>query len=418
VTEHVAEHATEHVTEHAQPARAPDDAREASPHAPRARAVALDHDRFLALRRFEDLDGLRALAVLGVIWHHTAGGAFPGSALSWAGSQGVTLFFAISGFLITSLLLRERDRRGRIDLRAFVVRRTLRIFPVFYLALALYVALVWLLERNTPDGREFFGNVFYFATYTSNWFVEQGERTIFYFAWSLATEEQFYLIWPPLLMLLGTNWYPHAASGGRERSGLVHPGNGPAANRRALVFLSIAVTGIVAHQIALGMAGDGAGTVKWLQRVPLALVLAAGFAVALHDKAVHARIAPWFAHPWSPVAAVLLLAYALIVPGVPEVVTQIACAWLVAALCAAGRHPFAALLRLRGLVYVGTISYGMYLVHMLASGVVKRALKFAGTESYGIANFVGTGVATIVIAGLCFKYFETPILGLKRRFER
>jgi peptidoglycan/LPS O-acetylase OafA/YrhL len=378
-------------------------------------AAALDHARFLALHRFDDLDGLRALAVLGVIWHHTAGGAFPGSALSWAGSQGVTLFFAISGFLITSLLLRERDRRGRIDLRAFVVRRTLRIFPVFYLALALYVALVWLLERNTPDGREFFGNVLYFATYTSNWFVQQGERTIFYFAWSLATEEQFYLVWPPLLMLLGTNWYSHARF---ASSGPVHLGNGPAANRRALVFLSIAVAGIVAHQIALGMAGDGSATVNWLQRVPLALVLAAGFAVALHDKAVHARIAPWFAHPWSPVAAVLLLAYALIVPGVPEVVTQIACAWLVAALCAAGRHPFAALLRLRGLVYVGTISYGMYLLHMLASGVVKRALKFAGMESYGIANFVGTGVATIVIAGLCFKYFETPILELKRRFER
>jgi peptidoglycan/LPS O-acetylase OafA/YrhL len=364
-------------------------------HAPAAatHAAALDHERFIALRRFEDLDGLRALAVLAVIWHHTAGAAFAGSPLSWAGSQGVTLFFAISGFLITSLLLRERDRRGRIDLHAFVVRRTLRIFPVFYLALLLYIALVWLLERDTADGREFFRNVLYFATYTSNWFVEQGERTIFYFAWSLATEEQFYLLWPPLLMLLGTN-------------------------RRALVFLSIAVAGIVAHQIALGIAGDGPGTVKWLQRVPLALVLAVALAVALHDKAWHARIAPWLAHPWSPVGAALLLAYALFVPGVPEVVTQIACAWLVASVCAAGRHPFAALLRTRALVDVGTISYGMYLLHMLASAVVKRGLKVAGLDTFGIANFVGTAIVTIAIAAVCFKYFETPILEFKRRFER
>ncbi len=390
----------------------------ASP-ASRARAAVDSHERFIALRRFDDLDGLRAIAVFGVIWHHTAGAAYPGTFLSWAGRHGVTLFFAISGFLITSLLLRERDRHGRIDLRAFFVRRTLRIFPVFYLALAMYVVLVWLLERHSPDGQEFFDNLPYFATYTSNWFVQQsGERTIFYFAWSLATEEQFYLLWPPLLVLLGMNWRPLARVARNAPREPVQAGDGPAANRRAFVFLAMMVVGIVAHQIVLMLINDGLSSVEWLQRLPMALVLAACLAVALHDKAIHARIAPCLAHAWSPVAATLVLAYALVVPTVPEVVTQSVCAWLVASTCVAARHPLASLLRLRGLVDVGTISYGMYLLHMLSSGVVKRGLKLAGLDTAGIANFVGTLIATLIVAGLCFRFFEAPILAFKQRFER
>ncbi len=360
---------------------------------PAALPVADDHARFIALRRFDDLDGLRAIAVLGVIWHHTAGSAFPNSALSWAGSQGVTLFFAISGFLITSLLLRERDRHGRIDLPAFYMRRTLRIFPIYYVALALYVVLVWVFERDSTYGRDFFGNLGSFATYTSNWFVELRERTIFYFAWSLAAEEQFYLVWPPLLVLLGTN-------------------------RRALVFLLAAVAAIIALHIALARADDGASIIKWSQRVPLALVLASTLAVALHGRATNALISPWFAHPLSSVAAALVLAWAFIVPGWPDLVVHIACAWLVVSIGAARSHPFAAVLRLRALAYLGTISYGMYLLHMLCAAVVKMALKTVGIASVGVFAFVGTTIVTIIVAGLSFKYFESPILALKRRYER
>uniref|UniRef100_UPI0025BF7B9B acyltransferase family protein n=1 Tax=Hydrogenophaga sp. TaxID=1904254 RepID=UPI0025BF7B9B len=141
-----------------------------------------EHERFLALRRFDSLDGLRALAVIAVVWQHTAGKAFSGTPLATIGGEGVTLFFAISGFLITTLLLRERDRRGTIDLRAFYVRRTLRIFPIYYLTLLTYVVLVWTFERDSEAGQEFFSNLPYFFTYTSNWFVELKERTIFYFA--------------------------------------------------------------------------------------------------------------------------------------------------------------------------------------------------------------------------------------------
>jgi peptidoglycan/LPS O-acetylase OafA/YrhL len=166
------------------------------------------HDEFLNTRTFHDLDGLRAISVIAVVWHHTAALAFPDVHVLQQGLYGVDFFFAISGFLITTLLLREHRRTGRISYRRFLGRRALRIFPLFYVVLATYVLLTIATRRGTPEATEFFHNLPAFATYTSNWFVdlEHGTSVTFYFAWSLATEEQFYLLWPPLLILLLARW--------------------------------------------------------------------------------------------------------------------------------------------------------------------------------------------------------------------
>lgn len=135
------------------------------------------HIEFRNRRIFGSLDGLRALSVVAVIWHHTTGPHV--SALLASGPHGVTLFFAISGFLIVTLLLRERDRAGRIDLKAFYIRRSLRIFPLYYAVIAVYTLLVCVVERNNPVGREFFNNLPFFLIYTSNWFVLLEGRVIF-----------------------------------------------------------------------------------------------------------------------------------------------------------------------------------------------------------------------------------------------
>ena len=86
--------------------------------------------------------------------------------------MGVELFFVISGFLITTLLLRERTANGRVSLKNFYARRTLRIFPLYCAALALYVIMVYVHERHSEAGQQFFHNLRYFATYTSNMFVD------------------------------------------------------------------------------------------------------------------------------------------------------------------------------------------------------------------------------------------------------
>ena len=160
------------------------------------------YEAFTATAWFSGLDGLRAFSVVAVLWYHLAGEH--DLALLNHGNQGVQLFFAISGFLVTTLLLRERRRTGTISLRSFYLRRTLRIFPLYYAVLATYALLVFATLRGTPKGAEFWQHLPAFATYTSNWFVSAdagtGHGVTFYFAWSLATEEQFYLVWPPLLL--------------------------------------------------------------------------------------------------------------------------------------------------------------------------------------------------------------------------
>src|ERR1019366_3641918 len=154
------------------------------------------HDHYLRLARFGSLDGLRCLAVLPVVWHHAT--PRPPSGLLGRGPLGVDLFFAISGFLITTLLLRERRDHGAVSAGRFYARRALRIFPAYYLVLGLTALRPWLWIPDSPTRDHFLHNLPYWATYTSNWFIDfgVGYPVVFAFGWSLATEEQFYAVWP------------------------------------------------------------------------------------------------------------------------------------------------------------------------------------------------------------------------------
>jgi peptidoglycan/LPS O-acetylase OafA/YrhL len=347
------------------------------------------HERFLASRRFAALDGLRAISVLAVVWHHTAGMQYSG--FMGRGALGVHMFFAISGFLITTLLLRERSRFGSISLRRFYARRTLRIFPIYYLVLLTYVVLVAVTRPGAPESRSFWQHLPSFATYTSNWFVELSTETnvTFYFAWSLATEEQFYLFWPPLLVLLltwrgGPLWQPLTA----------------------LALLSVA-TVLIHHQVdsqALGWRIAGS--------LALPILLGAAAGLLLHSRRGFDLLAPVLTRrSAAPVVAVVLIA--LIVGEATIELVELAMVILVAACCVredTWMHP---VLTLRPLVFVGTISYGVYLMHMLAANLARQVVP----QEYGVIVFVPTVVLVLVAAHLSFRYFEGPILAYKRRYE-
>jgi peptidoglycan/LPS O-acetylase OafA/YrhL len=160
------------------------------------------------------LDGMRALAVIAVMLYH-ANHAWLGG-----GFLGVEVFFVISGYLITLLLIGEHERTGRVSLQKFWMRRARRLLPAVFTmmsALAVYMALF----KRQPQGRtrgDFLGGIFYI----SNWyqiFVGQGYTSGEAFVplrhlWSLAVEEQFYLIWPLVmvgLLALGRNRLPRIA---------------------------------------------------------------------------------------------------------------------------------------------------------------------------------------------------------------
>jgi peptidoglycan/LPS O-acetylase OafA/YrhL len=150
------------------------------------------------------LDGLRALAVIGVLLYHAGVHWMPGGLL------GVDLFFVISGFLITSLLIAEVQRSGGIALVAFYGRRARRLLPALAAVLAFTVGIMALFHPG--DLVRFKGDLFASVGYVTNWwfivhhqsyFVASGRPSPFQQLWSLAVEEQFYILWPLGFLALG-----------------------------------------------------------------------------------------------------------------------------------------------------------------------------------------------------------------------
>jgi peptidoglycan/LPS O-acetylase OafA/YrhL len=171
---------------------------------------------YVQRQRLSGLDGLRALAVLAVLLFHADSHLLPG------GFLGVDLFFVISGYLITRMLLTELGETGKIDLARFYLRRVFRLLPAV-LALIVVVslgsALVWRDELATLPGGALSS-----LGYVANWwlidaqqsyFVSSGRPPMLQHLWSLAIEEQFYLLWPVLLLLLlgGPRWLKPARFG-------------------------------------------------------------------------------------------------------------------------------------------------------------------------------------------------------------
>jgi peptidoglycan/LPS O-acetylase OafA/YrhL len=352
--------------------------------------VRANFDRFMAMRRFDALDGLRAVSVILVVWSHTSGNPGPSFAhnLGWLG---VVFFFAISGFLITSLLLRERNAVGGISLRKFYARRALRIFPLYYVTLLAYIVLVAATRRHSPKGIQFFHHLPAFVTYTYNWFQEtHAQAQTFDFAWSLAAEEQFYLLWPPLLVATLT-------IGGWKRTW------------PPLVALAV----LIAISQGIGLVGDSS-VMPW--RIPasmqLAILLGAAAALVTSTQLGFTVVSAVIGRVWSAPVAALLLVIAITANAAPQI-TEILMVVVVIATCIVEWTPLHPILRWRPLAFVGVISYGVYLLHNLCVDMVRIAIG----EYEGVRVFAVTLVAVVVLAYLSFRFFETPLLKLKRRYE-
>jgi len=166
------------------------------------------------------LDGLRAYSILTVILGH----AIPGAIFLQTNSflfrcrwfllycisnaeLGVRIFFVLSGFLICALLLEEEDATGRISIRGFYERRIARIFPAFYLYVATVAVLVVIHVASVPLSTFAAASTF---TYNLDWLWRHGgpadHSTLFSHFWTLSIEEQFYLLWPSILVFLGRRW--------------------------------------------------------------------------------------------------------------------------------------------------------------------------------------------------------------------
>ena len=351
--------------------------------------------RFLKQRFFGSLDGLRAISILGVIWHHSAAPFFADTVpLVHEGNRGVNLFFVISAFLISTLLIRAKDR-GTLNVPRFWIRRALRILPLYYAMLVLYIVLAAAVEHDPAVRAGFFAHLPYFASFTSNWFVNlDSTRVMFFFAWSLAAEEQFYVCWP---------WVERSLRGFRP----------------AFVALAaLLVTQAAGYCYQAG--GREILGLRILSSVPAAILVGVVLAHALHTR-IGFRITCFaFGRRGSAVAAAALTLGALWAEPhlgmLGEVVVATALTMLVAACVIREDNDLAVFLRLRPVAWVGTVSYGVYLMNTLCIGAVRAALARGLHHEAPMALFVFASILTIIVASVSYLTYEKFFLRMKERW--
>lgn len=340
---------------------------------------------YLKKNIFGSLDGLRALAILAVLWHHTPS-AIPGWPITTRGFLGVDLFFIISGFLIATLLLRELRRHGRISLRNFYIRRFLRIFPAYYLMLSIVGATALLAPGNSANAVGH--DLFFAAFYLSNLVPMNSMLAI---TWSLSAEEQFYLVAPLVIRSARRALLPLLLAAYVLVS---LPPFGIFASIALPGFFRETTYGPILLGVILARLLDNERGFSWLDRAvgwrgaPL-LALAILFALLNYPNA---DISGWhrlFIH-WAMVA---LIASCVIREGN-------ALRWF---------------LTLNPIQRIGRVSYGIYLYHLIVLHFVSKAI-VAANIVWGHAAFIGTVMATWAAAELSYRYYESPFLAMKTRF--
>jgi peptidoglycan/LPS O-acetylase OafA/YrhL len=328
--------------------------------------------------RDKALDGLRAFAVGLVIIRHLFDRKFPGAFI------GVDLFFALSGYLITSILVSEFEARGDISFRHFYIRRCARLMPALALLLVAAIVVVELMPHHPFRFRE----VVFAGTYTMNWAraLNLGDSGILGHTWSLACEEQFYLLWPPILLLTlkhRPNWAGGVAVALACASTMWGAGlavTGVPYARTYNGFDSRAVELLIGCAAAfLPLQGRLAAALARFWFLPvIALVV---FALRGHES--------WKGLPYGGYAALGMLS-----------------AWLIIAIRRRAAPIF--VLQQPVIVYIGSISYGIYLWHYLILGVIS-SLGFSHT-----AQVVAVIVTSPIIAGISYSFVEAPILRATR----
>ena len=352
------------------------------------------------------LDGLRAIAIVGVLLFHADVHAAAG------GFLGVDLFFVISGFLITSLLLSEARREGHLALGRFYLRRARRLLPALLVMLVVAVAVMAILFRG--DLRQARGDVAAAFAYVSNWwyvvhhrsyFVAVGRPSPFQHLWSLAVEEQFYLIWPLVLIALlairaRMRWIAAVAGAGALASAwwmraLAVKGNVPFDTDSSRVYFgtdthaSALLLGAAAAAITAGLANHVRRRDRPMPtfvRVGLDLVGLAGLAALC-----------WSMHAFDFYTPGLYRGGFLAFAAIAVVVVAIASApgsWL-------GRALDVAPMR-----WIGTRSYGLYLWHWPVFVYTRPGLDWPLT---GTAALVVRLAITVVLTELSYRLVEVPM---------
>lgn len=345
----------------------------------------------VAAAYFAEIDGLRTVAISLVMLEHFGGLlATPFS----AGYYGVDLFFVISGFLITAILLRTQGPFGR-GLYNFLGRRSLRIFPLYYAALT----LLWFADfKNTREGLP------WLATYTWNYYAARNmEGNWLFYLWSLSVEEQFYLVWPFAVLTLRDRQ--------RMLSALIAVmvlfGYAQLMFNIAPQIAEFNYTGLPSRMSSLGMGAIGA-------------------VLYINNLVPRSLLRSWVIE----VATFVALAYALICKwNVLQFPLMGFCSLIIVLKCAYGEFGFTLPQRLLAkppIVRLGRVSYCIYICHWplgLAFNEylfdpIWASIEFSGPFeklrwNAWIFKFPMVYALSVVVALISWRFFENPILKLK-----
>lgn len=368
------------------------------------------------------LDGLRAVAVLVVMVAHGSVRMLDTESRYGGGGLGVQIFFVLSGFLITTLLLAEHQQHGKISLKDFYIRRALRIWPLYYAVLGLYALLLPAIDSTYFSGvyvsadqagyDQYRTSLWPFALFLQNYLVDiEHVRVGLGIFWSLAVEEQFYIFWPLTLIALT-----------RLRWRFAIP-----AFLTATLAVSLIVRALTIHDVL-----PSPTNVEWMTHTGLA-GLACGALLAwqrwssgsdLLLPRTHGAFGNTLA--WTVLGVVALSKW----PGAADLGAGVRLPYLeyyeplligIAVAAIIDRlvtvDPSGVILRSRPLVYLGRVSYGMYLLHPLVLGGIAYLLASTPQHPAGWPGMLVFIAATTALAGMSFRYFERPILRRKRRFQ-
>lgn len=335
----------------------------------------IDYDTFRNTKYFPALDGLRALCVLLVMFNHVHIVSVP----SWIyGSLGVDVFFVLSGFLITMLLLREKERTGSVSLKGFYTRRVLRIVPVYLCTVLLYYAAVHA-THDAVKTAQFNAALPWLLSFMQE-YRPVSAGNILGHAWTLGIEEKFYVFWPLLLLAL----YPF--------------------RRRALLLLAAIFVAVLFLPGNYARSYDG-------------LLIGAVFGIG---SCTAGRWSRWKALAKIPDSALCLLVLgAYILHGYSNAYVLVfsgAVAILVSSLVL--RNGFVrTFLEARVLVFIGKRSYAMYLIHVLVLNVVENVLpKFVKPSWFLVVG--AAYVLTIVAASVMHVTIERPCIAYGRKMSK
>jgi peptidoglycan/LPS O-acetylase OafA/YrhL len=343
--------------------------------------------------RDRQLDGLRAFAVTFVLYNH-----FFADETTYWGHIGVRLFFVLSGFLITRLLLQARSEAAfqpAAALKAFYIRRALRIFPAYFATLG----VVWLAGME-PSRRVLAWHALYLSNF---WYALSGDWTPWQLGhtWSLSIEEQFYVVWP-LVVLLAPRRHLAKICVGVIAFSLAYRFYWPITWPGSIVRDLLPPASMDALAIGALLAVLRSGGADWPRLVQLSWLplLAASLALIWFGPDPTTQFEDWAR--WITREVIVLLPLVMIVDR-----------------CSSGiSGPGGRLLESGPLTAVGRISYGVYLYHpiVLALAVNAQAWIPVNVSEQGLGRFVVATSATLIVAALSFMLFESPINSLKRYF--